>query len=297
VQEGHVNTSRNGPRYRRSITIDPMSDPEPRGVREVKSAARTVDLLELLAARDNRPARLRELAEELDVPRSSLYALLQTLIARGWVRTDATGSLYGIGIHALLVGTSYIDSDPRVELVRPFIDEAAESLGETIHFARLDGDDIVYLATRESRQYLRTWSRVGRRMPSHVAALGKALLAERDDAALPADPLRQLTPHTVRNRAALTAQLDQVRVRGYAIEREEGVVGIVGFGFALRYATPAVDAISCSVPVARLTPQHEREIAEVMLATRAKIEAAAPPATGGSGPDWTGTGLHTDRSA
>jgi DNA-binding IclR family transcriptional regulator len=263
-----------------------MPEPEPRGVREVKSAARTVDLLELLAARDSRPVRLRDLAEEMDVPRSSLYALLQTLVTRGWVRTDATGSLYGIGIRALLAGTSYIDSDPRVELVRPFVDEAAETLGETVHFARLDGEDVVYLATRESRQYLRTWSRVGRRMPSHVTALGKALLAERDDDALPADPLRPMTPHTVPDSAALAAQLAEVRSRGYAIEREEGVVGIAGFGFALRYETPAVDAISCSVPVARLTPRHQREIIEVMLAARAGIEGAAPPVTGGSGPDW-----------
>ena len=72
----------------------------------MKSAARTVELLELLAARGDRPARLQELADELGVPRSSMYALLQTLISRGWVRTDLTGSLYGIGIHALLTGTS-----------------------------------------------------------------------------------------------------------------------------------------------------------------------------------------------
>src|SRR5215213_3505964 len=91
------------------------------GVREVKSAARTVDLLELLAARGDRPARLQELADELAVPRSSMYALLQTLITRGWVRTDITGSLYGIGIHALLAGTGYLDSDPRVRVVRPYL--------------------------------------------------------------------------------------------------------------------------------------------------------------------------------
>ncbi|CAM5610514.1 hypothetical protein SGLAM104S_08195 [Streptomyces glaucescens] len=80
------------------------------GVREVKSAARTVELLELLSARGDRPARLQELADELGVPRSSMYALLQTLISRGWVRTDITGSLYGIGIRALLTGTGYLDS-------------------------------------------------------------------------------------------------------------------------------------------------------------------------------------------
>ena len=47
---------------------------EPGGVREVKSAARTVELLELLAARGDRPARLQELADALGVPRSSMYA-------------------------------------------------------------------------------------------------------------------------------------------------------------------------------------------------------------------------------
>lgn len=155
------------------------------GVPEVKSAVRTVALLELLAARGDRPARLRELSEELSVPRSSMYALLQTLVEHGWVRTDATGSLYGIGIRALLTGTSYLDSDKRVRTVRPYLDKASDALGETIHLARLDGSDVVYLATRESHEYLRTISRVGRRVPAHAGALGKALLAERPDAELP----------------------------------------------------------------------------------------------------------------
>nr|WSY55020.1 IclR family transcriptional regulator [Streptomyces sp. NBC_00886] len=253
---------------------------EPGGVREVKSAARTVELLELLAARGDRPARLQELADELGVPRSSMYALLQTLTAHGWVRTDITGSLYGIGIHALLTGTSYLDSDPRVTVVRPYLDEASEALGETIHLGRLDGRDVAYLATRESHEYLRTISRVGRRLPAHVGALGKALLAERPDTELPEGPYEQATPNTLTGREALAADLADIRARGYSIDREEGVLGIVGFGFALRYDTPPLDAISCSVPVARLTPEHEGQIVAVMRDVRAKIEATAPAAGG-----------------
>ncbi len=248
----------------------------------MKSAARTVELLELLASRGDRPARLQELADELEVPRSSMYALLQTLISRGWVRTDATGSLYGIGIHALLTGTSYLDSDPRVRLVRPYLDEASQALGETIHLARLDGRDVAYLATRESHEYLRTISRVGRRLPAHVGALGKALLAERPDGDLPEGPYRALTPNTRTSREALAADLAEVRARGWSIDREEGVLGIVGFGFALRYDTPAQDAISCSVPVARLSAAHEERIVAVLRETRAKIEARAPGGRGGS---------------
>ncbi|MDG9719184.1 IclR family transcriptional regulator [Streptomyces sp. DH24] len=246
------------------------------GVREVKSAARTVELLEVLAARGDRPARLQELADELEVPRSSMYALLQTLISRGWVRTDVTGSLYGIGIRALLTGTGYLDSDPRVRLVRPFLDEASQTLGETIHLGRLDGRNVAYLATRESHEYLRTISRVGRRLPAHVGALGKALLAERPDEELPEGPYEAMTPHSHTDRAALAADLAGVRARGYSVDREEGVLGIVGFGFALRYDAPAQDAISCSVPVARLTGEHEARIVAVMRETRARIEATAP---------------------
>ncbi|MER5556967.1 IclR family transcriptional regulator [Streptomyces sp. NPDC002793] len=260
--------------------------PENSGVRGVKSASRTVALLELLAARVDRPARLDELAEELGVPRSSMYQLLRTLIDCGWVRTDTTGSLYGIGIRALHTGTSYLDSDPRVRAARPYLDEASDALGETIHLARLDGTDVVYLATRESHEYLRTISRVGRRIPAHAGALGKALLAERPDGQLPL-PEGSLAPRTENThieRATLLADLAGVRERGYSVEREETVAGIAGFGFALRYDAPAVDAISCSVPVARLSEEHEDRVVTVMREIRAKIESALSPAAGA--PDW-----------
>ena len=72
------------------------------------------------------------------------------------MRSDASGTLYGIGIRALLVGTSYLDSDPYLPLITPFLDELRQDLDETFHLGRLDGTDIVYLATRESKQYNRT---------------------------------------------------------------------------------------------------------------------------------------------
>ncbi|MER5753288.1 IclR family transcriptional regulator [Streptomyces sp. NPDC002088] len=260
--------------------------PESSGVRGVKSAARTVELLELLAARGDRPARLDELAGELCVPRSSMYQLLQTLVGCGWVRSDTTGSLYGIGIRALFTGTSYLDSDPHVRTVRPCLDEASDALGETIHLARLDGPNVVYLATRESHEYPRTISRVGRRVPAHAGALGKALLAERpdDELPLPDGPLPALTENTHTDRGTLLADLAGVRERGYSIDREETVTGIAGFGCALRYDSPATDAISCSVPVARLSKEHEARVVAVMQEMRTKIESALSPASGA--PDW-----------
>ncbi|TNC28462.1 IclR family transcriptional regulator [Amycolatopsis alkalitolerans] len=252
--------------------------PEQRkGVRDVKSAARTVEVLEVLGNLDGQPISLRQLAERMDVPRSSLYALLQTLVNRGWVRTDPTNSLYAIGVRALLVGTSYLDGDPRLAAAKPHLDDLGERLGETVHFARLDNADVVYLATRPSQHYLRPFSRVGRRLPAYATSLGKAILAERTDAEveklLPPE-MPALTEHTL-DRPGLLADLAGVRARGYAIDNEEGTVGLRCFGMALRYETPVIDAISCSVPIARLSPEMESAILEALSSATAAIEVCS----------------------
>ncbi|CAN5755671.1 IclR family transcriptional regulator [soil metagenome] len=260
--------------------------PEPPdvAVRKVKSAVRTVELLEFLAARRDSPARLREICEALEVPRSSAHALLRTLVAQGWVRSDAAGTLYGIGIRALLVGTSYLDSDPYLPLITPFLEDLRSELDETFHLGRLDGTDIVYLATRESKQYLRTSNRVGRRLPAYTTALGKALLADRfgveRDVHIP-EVLEPLTARTVTDRAVLDEALDGVRIRGYATDDEENTVGLRCFAVSLRYTQPAQDAISASVPIARLTREREHEIVEALRMVCDKVTRVVRPLANG----------------
>ncbi|WP_199732110.1 IclR family transcriptional regulator [Cellulomonas triticagri] len=240
----------------------------------VKSAARTLQLLEALAERGGVPARLAELADELGAPRSSVHALLRTLAASGWVRTDPTGTLYAIGLRSLLVGTSILDSDPYLRAARPVLAALRDRLGETVHLARLDGDRVVYLTTQESGREPRRIARVGRWLPAHSTSLGKALLAERGD--LPTGPLAALTPRTLTTPEALAADLVRTRERGYAVDDEENTPGLRCIGVALRYAHPVLDAISCSVPVDRMTPERETEVASALLAARTQIEDTAP---------------------
>ncbi|MGU3502245.1 IclR family transcriptional regulator [Mycobacterium sp. C31M] len=255
----------------------------------VKSAARTVELLEYLAARQDKPARIREISEELGMPRSSAHALLRTLMAQGWVRmqetdTDETAVRYGIGIRALLVGTSYLDGDPYLPMIAPFLDDLRTDWDETFHLGRLDGTDIVYLASRESRQYRRATNRVGRRLPAHATALGKALLAERAGverrAHLPAE-LTALTPYTLTSHAELAEALDTARIRGYATDDQENTEGVRCFAVALRYSRPAQDAISASVPLARLTEERERGIVAALCAVGDKVSRVLRPVANG----------------
>lgn len=112
------------------------------------------------------------------------------------------------------------------------------------------------------------------------------MLAERADSELPlaTAPLAALTENTHTDRDALLADLAGIREQGYAIDLEETVTGIAGFGFALRYDAPAVDAISCSVPVARLTGERQERVVAVMRDVQTKIEALLSPRSGA--PDW-----------
>ncbi|MCP2168359.1 transcriptional regulator, IclR family [Goodfellowiella coeruleoviolacea] len=233
----------------------------------VKSADRTVELLEVLASADRR-LTLTELHRTLNYPKSSLYMLLQTLVGRGWVEVDADRGTYGIGVRALLVGTSYLDHDPVVQVAARVMEQVRQEVNETVHLARLDGPDVVYLASRESEHHLRVVSRVGRRLPAHATSLGKALLAERDrdevDVLLPGE-LAALTPDTVVDRAALHEQLARFRVAGYAHEREENTPGLGCFAVALPYRRPVLDALSCSVPLGRLDAEHEQQVVAALL--------------------------------
>lgn len=241
----------------------------------VKSADRTVTLLEALATSPH-PLTLTELQNMLGVPKSSLYMLLQTLAARGWLACDARLGTYGIGVRALLVGTSYLDHDRVVEAAAGVMNELRAELDETVHLARLDGGEVVYLASRESQHHLRVVSRVGRRVPAYTTSLGKALLATRTDPevdALLPDRFVALTPNTVRDRRALHAQLHQFRASGYASEHEENTPGLCCFAVALPCSMPAIDALSCSVPKARLDSKHEKQIVAGLLHAARAIDA------------------------
>jgi DNA-binding IclR family transcriptional regulator len=229
--------------------VDPHVKQAPEAFQPVKSADRTLAVLEALARSPGRRG-LNELARELGIPKSSLHGILRTMARRGWVETDGGGARFGLGVRALQVGAAYVDADDAVGLLSGVLDELSAEFGETVHLGRLDGADVVYLAKRESRHPLRLFSAIGRRLPAHATALGKALLAERPDP--PDRPLPALTANTITDPAVLRAELAEVRRLGYAVDRAENTEGIVCFAVAVPLHSPALDALSLSAPASRV---------------------------------------------
>ncbi|MFD4526163.1 IclR family transcriptional regulator [Streptomyces sp. NPDC058470] len=237
-----------------------------RKVEEVKSAARVLEVLELLG-QDGARLSLAEMAGAMSVPKSSLHAILRTMEARRWVDVDASGTRYSLGLKALLTGTAYLEGDDVTSLAGPVLDALAEETGEAVHLGRLDGTNIVYLAKRESRHALRMYSAVGRRLPAHATALGKAVLCQYDPAEVQRRldwPLERLTPDTVVEPDALLGQLARTRLRGWAVDDGENAVDIRCVAVALGVTPDGGDAISCSAPRSRMDDARMEEVAQAV---------------------------------
>jgi len=235
-------------------------------LRPVKSADRVLAILEFLASEPGRRG-LSEIGRELAIPVSSLHAILRTMERRGWLETDETGTRFGIGVEALRVGSAYARADDVLARAEPVLDWLSEQTGETVHYGRIEGAHIVYLAKRESHHSLRIYSAIGRRIPAHAAALGKAILAGYRDAEIRSILGTSLPALTRRTRTTVDALLRDVakaRRLGYATETEESDEGLGCVAVAVPDRSPPRDAISLAVPTARLNSARVQELA-VML--------------------------------
>lgn len=247
----------------------PTGDPSPNpdGFRPVKSAYRTLEVLETLAAG---PRFFAELAQGLGIPKSSLHGIVATMENRGWVE-QAPGGRVRLGLHALQVGTAYLEADEAVARTAALLDRLAAITGETVQLARLDGSSVVYLAKRDSTHPVRLISAVGARLPAHATALGKALLAVRDLEEVRRSltfPLESLTSHTLTDWGRLGADLELTRNQGYAVDREEAAEGLRCFAITPAGTVPALDAISVSVPAFRLSRARERALIAALCEIR-----------------------------
>jgi IclR family acetate operon transcriptional repressor len=243
-------------------------------VKMVKSAERTISILELLAAAP-KPLTSAEIFRQTGYPRSSLHWLLLTLQQLNWIEQSDENGGYRIGTHALLCGTAYLDRDPAMGHVPAILEEVRNLTGYTTHFARLDRTDVIYLATRQSVDRRRLSSRVGRKLPAHATALGKAILAESTPAEvrqrLGAGPYAQLTEHTVTDYGHLNAELEKFRSTGYSIEREQNTLGLCCVAAVVPYRIPGTDAISCSMPLETSTEEEIEHVAEILMNASTKL--------------------------
>ena len=223
----------------------------------VKSADRVLTVLDLLAARG--PSTFSEIVVALGLPNSSAHNLLQTMVRRDYLEFDPDARTYGLGLRLWQVAQAYGGNRDLVTVARPLMQQVVDITGETVQLARLDGVENVYLAIAESPHPMKLVSAVGERLYAHATGLGKALLAAHTDeevrTLLSGVQLPAFTPHTVTDVDALLRALDESRLRGYATDDEEYVIGCRCVAMSVRDDSgEVVAAMSVSIPTPRYSP-------------------------------------------
>lgn len=155
---------------------------------QVPAADQTLRILRHLARRPA-PIAASALARDLGIPRSTIYHLLATLEEHGFVVHLAQDRRWGLGTSAFELAGGYARQEPLARLGRPLVAGLADRLGESAHLAVMSGRDVLYIVEERAVRRPALVTDVGVRLPAHLTATGRAMLA-----ALPKVQVRALYP-------------------------------------------------------------------------------------------------------
>lgn len=255
-----------------TMTSTGASAPDDAAGREAESLTPAVTraglILDALAESAGEPMGPSELARLLGLPKSSIANICGALADAGLVRRVSTG--FALGRRLAELGGAYLAT---VDQVQEFY-EASRNLPagseETVQFAVLDGLEVTYLARHDGRQPVQLTSGIGRRLPAFSTATGKAALAS-----LPEEELaRRLAglsalPRATRKAHAsvdeLVADLTEIRQRGYAIDDEQTMEGVVCYGVMVPSRQPGGEG-PCAASITLLKVRATAERVPALIA-------------------------------
>ncbi|WP_020415699.1 IclR family transcriptional regulator [Amycolatopsis sp. ATCC 39116] len=226
-----------------------------------------------------------EVAETLGTPRSSTHALLSTLVDTGLLQCRGRGR-YRLGWRVVELSEAMRSGVDLRTCAEPAIQELSREVGETVHLGVWERGKVLYLDKVVAHQQVTvTGARVGSRLDAHCTAIGKVLLAHRDDAeidrVLAQARLKRLTATTITDPAGLRACLDQVRARQVAFDDGEAVAEVQCVAAPVRDEHGAVvAAVSVTVPATRFRPRS-KELRKSVSVAAGKIGRRLSAASAG----------------
>jgi IclR family transcriptional regulator, KDG regulon repressor len=221
--------------------------------RAINTLIKALTILETIVANQDAGLTLTEIVARTATPKSSTHRILSNLLSCGYLDLDKeTGKFRGALKLSALGSEVLARFDLRVHM-RPHLVELHRTTEHTCSLAIRNGDAGVYIDRIESQLYgIRLFSNVGQTFPLQGGGLGKALLAyadPQDREEIIKHPIEPFTPNTITDPDKLRQELDQVRERGYSIERDEIIRGVMCIGAAILGSEgECVGAISVTFP-------------------------------------------------
>lgn len=222
---------------------------------------------------------MADVARITGISRAAARRCLHTLSVLGYA-TGVDGS-YVLTPAVLGLGEAYLGSDAVTRAAQPVLERVSDRLHESASMAVLEGQEIVYVARVATRRILSIGLAVGSRLPAVSTSMGRVMVAFTEPAARArflarVKPVRH-TPHTIVDKAELSAELSRIRAQGFAVVDQELEMGLRSMAVPiLRSDGTAAAAINVGVHAGRVDWKAlEREVLPVLLEAAREIAVAA----------------------
>ena len=185
----------------------------------IKSVDHALDVLEAFHAEEDELG-ITELSRRLKLHKNNIFRILATLESRGYIEQNRATDNYRLSLATLELGQTYIRHTGLLRVARPVMEELSKKVNENVYIGILKDRYAFYLDVVESNHTVRVLSRVGCRVPTYCAAIGKAQLAyetsETINEVLGKKELKKFTPNTIADREKIMEHLVLVKELGYA---------------------------------------------------------------------------------
>jgi IclR family transcriptional regulator, acetate operon repressor len=235
---------------------------------------RAISILRLFSTIDT-PMSLTEVARTVGLTTATTHRILATLVRERLLSNDAAAERYQIGPDSLFLFAAAARKYG-IDAARSELERLVSTTHETAAIGVLDGSDTIVVLQVESDLPLRFSRPVGTRVPTHVSAMGKAIIAfsGRDPAASLDDlgQLHRFTKHTITNKKKLLAELEQARERGWAVNDNERYDGVRAVAVPItRDNQPARASLGIQGPADRLPDSRITEVVEQLTASAGRL--------------------------
>ncbi len=242
----------------------------------IQSLDRGLTILEIVG-RARRPVSAAELTPVLGIDRSSVFRLANTLRMRGFL-AQLPSKEYVLGSAVWRLADRFQWSRGLTQIAREQVATLAAKTGETTHLVIQEGRQAVFVDQELTAQPIGVSGSSGRCEPLHCTALGKALIADRDQQSLAElfgdAPLSAPTKRSIRTLAELAKECQRTRKRGFSIDDEEFHEGVRCLAAPIRDGSGRiVAAIGVSAPIGRLPESRCNKVAQEVKRAAAQISA------------------------
>jgi len=218
---------------------------------------------------------VRAVAEEAGSSRSATHRILQMLADEGYAEIREQGR-YTVGPKLIELAARVFGVVPLIRVADAIMVRLVQEVGETCYLAVYSASDTVatFVHRVESDEPVRHIQPLGSRLPLHVGAVGKAILAASPSIDLDDLDITRDAPRVPVNRKDLKRDVSKARELGYAVSVQERLSGVAAVASALRSGEDVIGALSVAIPVSRVPANGLDSIGETVKSYSLELSAA-----------------------